>query len=195
MKTLLALLCLVFVVITVRADVPRPKPSPSQKTTQVSTSLEVAPDPKSFDAVLQIRQSDIGYLRAALDGNQDANLTASITNNRSRTIIAGLLLFVSVSFAGVWLARSARFGTMGRGQKTAAIAIIGVATLGAAAVITRGNAGPPPSYRWRGISTNLAEGKSTYGPLVIQVVPDDQLPNTGAKLILPLKKDKKDGDE
>ncbi|HEY6805902.1 MAG TPA: hypothetical protein VI306_20140 [Pyrinomonadaceae bacterium] len=195
MKPVLALLCLAFVVATVRADVPRPKPSPTEKTTQVSTELEVAPDSNAFNAVLQIRKSDLGYLRAALDGNQDSNLSASVTNNRTRTIIAGLLLFVSVSFAGVWLARSARFGNMGRGQKAAAIAIIGVATLGAAAIVTRGNAGPPPSYRWRNISTNLADGKSTYGPVVIQVVPDDQLPDTGAKLILPLKKEKKNGDE
>jgi hypothetical protein len=70
-----------------------------------------------------------------------------------------------------------------RGQKTAAALLIGGALLGAAAVVTRGNAGPPPSYRWRGLTKNLTEGRPTNAGVVIEIVPD----SNGIKLIVPLK--------
>jgi hypothetical protein len=128
-------------------------------------------------------------LRASLDGSTQPNVLASISSSRNRTIIAGMLLFMSVSFAGVWLARSARRNNgIGRGQKVAVIALLGIATLGAAAIVTRGNAGPPPSYYWRNLPTSLAAGESVTGPVLLQVVPDSELPNSGAKLILPIKK-------
>jgi hypothetical protein len=200
MKPVLVISCLVLVLtaaLVVEADVPRPKPTPSPEGKISFSSLEVVPDPKATNAILQIRQSEFDNLRASLDGApQKQSIVASITNSRTRTIIAGLLLFMSVSFAGVWLARSSRTSQgAGRGQKAIAIAIIGVATLGAAAIVTRGNAGPPPSYRWRNLPTALAAGQSTAGPVVLQVVPDDQLPNTGAKLILPLKKQNQKGED
>jgi hypothetical protein len=146
MKPILALLVLLATVTIALADVPRPKPSASPQGTYSFSSLEVVPDPKATNAILQIRQSELNNLRAAVDGTQQPGVVASITNSRTRTIIAGMLLFMSVSFAGVWLARSARTSQgVGRGQKLVAIALIGIATLGAAAIVTRGNAGPPPS--------------------------------------------------
>jgi hypothetical protein len=190
MKPVLALsfLLILTTALVARADVPRPKPSPQYSF----SNLEVVPDPKATNAILQIRQSEINNLRASLDGTDKPNVLASISNSRNRTIIAGMLLFMSVSFGGVWLARSARKNNgVGRSQKVAVIALIGIATLGAAAIVTRGNAGPPPSYYWRNLPTRLASGGSVSGPVLLQVVPDSELPNSGAKLILPIKKEPK----
>ena len=201
MKTLLAVSCFVLIVLSttfvVHADLAKPKPSPKEVRNVLYTDIEIVPDSKATNATLQIRESDIKEFRAALDGNlANPTIAASITNGRTRTIIAGVLLFMSVSFAGVWLARSSQtLGKLSRGQKTIAIALIGVATIGAAAIITRGNAGPPPSYRWRGLAAALAAGQSTAGPVILQVVPDDQLPNTGMKLTIPLKKQNTKGED
>lgn len=196
MKTALAFAVVLTLALVALADIPRPKPAPSPQGTYSFSSLEVVPDPKATNAILQIRQSEINNLRAAVDGTQQSGVVAGISNSRTRTIIAGLLLFMSVSFAGVWLARASRSGNgVGRGQKVVAIALIGIATVGVAAIVTRGNAGPPPSYRWRNIATALAAGEATEGPVVLQVVADSDLPNSGAKLILPLKKQNKKGED
>jgi hypothetical protein len=197
MKPVLVISCFALVLtaaVVARADIPRPKPTASPEGTYSFSSLEIVPDSKATNATLQIRQSEFNNLRAGLDGSpQKQGVVASITNSRTRTIIAGMLLFMSVSFAGVWLARSR--ASISKGQKAIAIAIIGVATLGAAAIVTHGNAGPPPSYRWRNLATALSAGESTAGPVVLQVVPDDQLPNTGARLTIPLKKQNKKGED
>ena len=80
-------------------------------------------------------------------------------------------------------------------QKIIVIALIAVATLGAAAIITRGNAGPPPAYRWRNLPTALASGQSTAGGVLLEIVPDDPNSSIGMKLIIPLKKQKANGEE
>jgi hypothetical protein len=201
MKTLLTVSCFALFVLStafvVNADIAKPKPQPKEARNVLYTDIEIVPDAKATNATLQIRESDIKEFRAALDGNlANPTIAASITNSRTRTIIAGVLLFMSVSFAGVWLARSSRMGgKLGRGQKAVALALIGMATIGAAAIITRGNAGPPPSYRWRGLASALAAGQSTAGPVILQVVPDDQLPSTGMKLTIPLKKPNTKGED
>ncbi|HSB26635.1 MAG TPA: hypothetical protein VLE19_02220 [Pyrinomonadaceae bacterium] len=201
MKALQIIGCLIVLtlsVVMVRADIAKPKATPQQTENKiVYTSLEIVPDPKAGEARLQIRQSSLNELRAALEGTQNnMALAASITRSSTRTIIAGLLLFLSVSFGGVWLARASRSGVgLGRGQKALAIGLIAVATLGAAAIITRGNAGPPPGYRWRNLATDLAAGKSTTGPLMIELVPDDPNSRSGLKLIVPLKKQNATGEE
>src|SRR5258705_269098 len=66
--------------------------------------------------------------------------------------------------------------------------------LGAAAIITRGNAGPPGSYRWRNLPQALAKGESTTGGVDVEVVPDDQLSGR-MRLIIPLKKQNAPGEE
>jgi hypothetical protein len=185
-------------VVLARADIAKPKTSPQQtENKSIYTSLEIAPDAKATNAKLQIRQSELKELRAALDGaTNSATFASTITRSGTRTIIAGFLLFLSVSFGGVWLARASRSGSgLRRTQKLIAIALITVATLGAAAIITRGNAGPPPAFRWRNLPTALAEGRATAGPVILEIVPDDPNSPTGMKLIIPLKKQNAQGEE
>jgi len=183
-------------VVLVRADIAKPKDTP-QPNKSLYTSLEIIPDAKTTDARLQIRQSTLNDLRAALNGApNNASLASTITHSSTRTIIAGLLLFLSVSFGGVWLVRASRSGSGSRTpQKVMVIALIAVATLGAAAIITRGNAGPPPAYRWRNLPTSLASGQSTAGSVILEIVPDDPNSSIGMKLIIPLKKQKPNGEE
>ena len=193
-----AVLVLAMSVVLVQADIPKPKTTPQQtENKSLYTSLQIIPDAKASNARLQIRQSELNEIRAALNGApNNAALASTITHSSTRTIIAGLLIFLSVSFGGVWLARAARSGSgLRRPQKIVAISLIAVATLGAAAIITRGNAGPPPAFRWRNLPTALAAGEPTVGPVVLEIVPDDPNSASGIKLIIPLKKQNSNGEE
>ena len=136
------LFCVLLTTVSIaNADVPRPK-TPAKQV--LHTSLEIVPDSTVYEAKLQISQSDIKNLRAALDGDSgSAPIVGGIAFSAPRTIIAGLLMFMAVSVAGVMIARSSSFG---RRQKTVAAALLIAVVLGAAAIITRGNAGPPPSW-------------------------------------------------
>src|SRR6185369_13659459 len=198
MKSLIVACCIVLLaaVSTQRAnaDIAKPKPPDKPAEKQVlHTSLEIVPDPKAFEAKLVISESDWKQLRAALDGTGgNAPLAASITRSSTRTIIAGLLMFLSVSIAGVLFARS---GSFGRTRKTVGAVVLLAAMLGVAAIITRGNAGPPPSYRWRNLPQALAEGKSTVGGLDIEITPDDTQVGPHIRLIIPLKKHNSTGEE
>ena len=187
---------LVLSVVLVHADIAKPKTTP-EPNKSLYTSLEIIPDAKTSEARLQIRQSSFNELRAALNGEpNNAAIASTITRSSTRTIIAGLLLFLSVSFGGVWFVRAFRSGQgLRRAEKIAAIGLIAVATFGAAALITRGNAGPPPAFRWRNLPTALAAGQSSGGPVLLEVVPDDPNSGIGIKLIIPLKKQKPNGEE
>jgi hypothetical protein len=147
--------------------------------------LEIATDAKAYEARLQIPASTLKNFQASLEGGGNTTIAASIGQSRTRTIIAGLLMFLSISIAGVLFARSSSFG---RAQKTVAGVILIVTMLGAAAIITRGNAGPPGSYRWRNLPQALAEGKSTVGGVDVEIVPDDAMNGSNMRLIIPLKK-------
>jgi hypothetical protein len=92
---------------------------------------------------------------------------------------------MAMSVAGVFLARSSSFG---RAQKTIGALVLVSIVLGAAAIITRGNAGPPGSWRWRNLPQALAEGKSTVGGVDVEIVPDDQMNGRTMRLLIPLKK-------
>ena len=94
-------------------------------------------------------------------------------------------MFMAVSVAGVLIARSSSFG---RAQKTVGAALLVAVVLGAAAIITRGNAGPPGSWRWRNLPQALADGKPTIGGVDVEIVPDDQMNGRTMRLIIPLKK-------
>ena len=192
-----SVLVLVMSVVLVRADIPKPKTTPQQtENKSLYTSLQIIPDAKASNAKLQIRQSELNELRAALNGAPTNALAATITHSNTRTIIAGFLLFLSVSFGGVWLARASRSGSgLQRTQKIVAITLIAVATLSAAAIITRGNAGPPPAFRWRNLPTALAAGQSTTGPVILEIVPDDPNSSSGMTLTIPLKKQNSGGEE
>lgn len=188
MKSLIAACCLVLVTIQiVNADIAKPKQPEKAAKYALHTSLEIVPDPKAYEAKLQITESEFKSIRAALDGVAGTpTIAASITHSPTRTIIAGLLMFLSVSIAGILFARSSSFG---RAQKVVGAVVLVVAVIGAAAIITRGNAGPPGSYRWRNLPQALAEGKATAGGVDIEIIPDDaRASGANMRLIIPLKK-------
>lgn len=178
-------------VVYANADIARPKPSPStEKEGRIvfHTGLIIVPDANAYEARLRISQSSLQDLRAALaDVQTNQSMIQRLSHSSTRTIMAGLFLFLSVSFAGVWLARSGQR----RSHKVIAAVLLCAAVIGAATVITRANAGPPGSYRWRGLPQALSEGRSTQGGLDIEIVPDGE----GMKLIIPLKSKKPNGDE
>ena len=195
MKRLLSFVCLL-VLATIstqgaNADI-RPR-TPEKVSKVVRRNLEIVPDEKVWTARLQLTQSDLKELRAAMDATDgQAGVAASIAHSPTRTIVAGMLLFLSVSFAGVWLARSA---SAGRARKAIVAGILVVAVIGAAAIITQGNAGPPPGYySWMKLSKNFAQGRTTSGDLVIEVVPDEPNRTPGVKLLIPYNP-KQSGDE
>jgi hypothetical protein len=191
-------LTLLFLIMTpaADADIARPKPTVKESRVVLNTVLQIVPDSKISDARLQIPQSELQSLRAALDtaaGN--TTLATSINTSSTRTIIAGLLLFASVSLGGVWLARSrGKNGETNRTKKAVTAMLVVMATLGAT-VITRGNAGPPGYYRWRNLPQSLIEGKAMSGSVTVEIVPDD--PNSGSqiKLLIPLRKTTRQGEE
>ena len=192
MKALLFAFCLVFSATIAKADLPKPKPPEKAAKYVLHTSLEIATDPKAYEAKLQISESSLKELRAALDGAPgNGAIVGGIAVSAPRTIIAGLLMFLAISIAGILLARSSSFG---RTQKALAALVLVAVVIGAAAIITRGNAGPPGSYRWRNLPQALAEGKATIGGVDIEVVPDSE---SGARmrLIMPLKKQSGNGNE
>ena len=201
MKSLLFACCLILAAtISTRADVAKPKTSPKPAKSVLHTSLEIVPDGKLYEAKLQISESDFKSFMAAVEG-QPGNSPASggisivaggISRSAARTIIAGLLMFLAVSVAGVLFARSS---SLGRTHKALGAILLVAVVLGAAAIITRGNAGPPGSWRWRNLPQALADGKSTIGGVDIEVVPDDQMSGRPMRLIIPLKKGNSSGEE
>ncbi len=193
MKALLAACCLIFLTSTsTLADIAKPKPPEKVGKTVLHTSLEIVPDAKAYEARLQISESDFKSFQASLEGGGNTTIAASIAQSPKRTIIAGLLMFLSVSVAGVLLARSSSFG---RKQKTIVAVIMLGAFFGVAAIVTRGNAGPPPSFRWRNLPAALAEGKPTLGSVNVEIVPDDAMQGRTMRLIIPLKKQNGAGEE
>jgi hypothetical protein len=167
--------------VSVYADLAPPsKSSPQKPRIVMNTRLEVATDATSYDARLQIPRSSLGELRAALanEGSEESAMSG-ITHSSTRTVIAGLFMFMSLSFGGVLMARAGP----SRAQKILAGVMLGIGLLAGTAIITQGNAGPPPGYVWRNLSQNLNNGRSTHGPLKIEIVDE----GAGVKLILPLK--------
>src|SRR5262249_23289838 len=143
-------------------------------------------------AKLQISESSLKELRAALDNAPGSGpIAGGIAFSPPRTIIAGLLMFMAISIAGILLARSTSFG---RTQKTVGAVVLVVVLIGVAAIIRRGNAGPPGSYRWRNLPQALAQGKSTSGGVDIEIVPDNGS-TSDIRLVMPLKKQSGNGEE
>ena len=174
-------------------DIARPKdpketPTPTAGKVVLHTGLQIVPDGKSYEARLQISQKTLDLIRQS-GGSTSSNqtMTQRLMQSSTRTIMAGVFMFLAVSFAGVWLARSSQR----RGQKAIAAVVLAAGVLGAATVIVRANAGPPGSYYWRNLPKNLTKGESTRGGLDIEIVPGD---DSGVKLIVPLTKTN-DGEE
>jgi hypothetical protein len=175
--------------LTTYGDIARPRPSASPSPVEsrivFHTRLAIVPDSKAWEARLQISQSDLQELRAALN-NIPANesMAQRVAHSSTRTVFAGLFMFLSLSLAGVWLARSVQ----SRGQKLITVLLLGTAMIGATAIITQGNAGPPGSYYWKKLPQNLGKGAPTNGGLDIMVVPDGS-DGSGMKLIIPTRPD------
>ena len=185
MKALLFAFVLVFSATVANADIPKPKTPEKAVKHALHTSMEISTDPKAYEAKLQISESSLKELRAALDGVPgNGPVAGGIAVSAPRTIVAGLLMFLAVSIGGILLARASTFG---RTQKPVGADVLVAVLIGVAAIITRGNAGPPGSYWWRNLPQALAEGKPTHGGVDIEIVPDS---DSGAKirLVMPLKK-------
>ena len=181
-----ALCLLLALAIPAYGDIAKPKEKPSSSPELpkfvLHTRLVVVPDNKAWEAKLQISQSSLQELRAAL-GNGNESTAQSIRRSSTRTIMAGVFMFLSLSFAGVWLARSVQT----RWQKAVAALLFSVAMIGAAAMIAQANAGPPGSYYWKKLPQNLTKGAPTAGGLDIEIVPDGDIGSSGMQLILPIK--------
>ena len=187
MKTTAHLTVFVLLVICTatiaRADIARPEPKPTEPRPNVvfNTALEIVPDSKTSSARLQISEGTLKALRETMTaGGTTQSFGQRLTGSSTNTIVAGLFLFLSISFGGVWLARSS---SKSKRHKAVAAALVACATVSTFAIIAQGNAGPPPSYLWRNLSKNLSTSKTTSGPIEIEIVPEGY----GIKLIVPTR--------
>jgi ABC-type glycerol-3-phosphate transport system permease component len=185
-----ATLLLIVSAVYTFGDIARPKATATPVAGKVvfHTGLQIVPDSKLYEARLQISQATLQRIREAT-ANTSANpsMTQRIMQSSTRTVVAGMFMFLAISFAGVWLARLSQR----RSQKAIAAVVLVVGMLGAATVIVRANAGPPGSFYWQKLPENLTKGQSTRGGLDIEIVPGDD----GIKLILPMKVNKSPGEE
>ncbi len=168
-------------------DIARPKPSPAEGKVIFYSGLSVVSDPKSYEARLQISQETLKRLQdaAAREGGS-SSLSQSIMHSSTRTMMAGVFMFLAISFAGVWIARS----NQKRNTKAVAAVLAIAFMFGLATVIVRANAGPPGYIRWQNLPQSLKDGKETVGGVQIELVPGDD----NMKLIIPLRP-KRDGEE
>jgi hypothetical protein len=178
----LCILCLLLAAaLPAYGDIARPLPSPQKPRIVLHTSLTIVPDTKAYEGRLQIPQSSLQELRAALaDTPANESIARSIGHSSTRTMLAGVFMFLSLAFAGVWLARSVQT----RSQKAVAALLMGTAVISAAAMIAQANAGPPSSYYWKKLPQNLTKGAATSGGIDIEIVPDSN-DGSGMKLIIP----------
>ena len=165
-------------------DLARPKSSPAARQGKVimHSGLTIVSDANAYDARLQISESTWKSLQegAARDG-----LAARVANSSTRTMMAGLFMFLAVSFAGVWLARSQR-----RNVKAVATVMLVAFVFGLATVIVRANAGPPGYVRWQNLPQALKDGRATSAGVDIEIVPGDD----NIKLIIPMRKTNRSGE-
>ena len=186
-----AVLLLVSTAVFSFGDIARPKetPKPSEGKNVLYTSMTVKPDPKAYEARLQISQSTLQRI-AHEAGNLSSNdsMTQRLMHSSARTMMAGLFMFLAVSFAGVWFARSSQR----RNHKAIAAVFLLATVFGLATVIVRANAGPPGYLRWQGLPQNLKAGKITGGGVNIEIVPGD---DSEIRLIVPLRNTNQPGEE
>ena len=162
-------------------DIARPKPSPTAEPRTVAYSgLTVVTDSKAWEARLQISEETLKHIQeGAARNGASASLTQNITHSSKRTMMAGLFMFLAISFAGVWLARS----NQRRNVKAIAAVLVIAFMFGVATIMVRANAGPPGYIRWQNLPQSLKDGKPTYGGVQIDIVPGDD----NMKLIIPLR--------
>jgi cytochrome bd-type quinol oxidase subunit 1 len=183
-----AALLLVATAVYSFGDIARPKGTPAPRIV-LYTSLTVKPDSKASEARLQISQRTLQNIaHEAANTSSNESMTQRLIHSSTRTMIAGLFMFLAVSFAGVWFARSSQR----RNNKAIAAVIVIAAVFGLATVIVRANAGPPGYVRWQGLPQNLKDGKVTGGGVDIEIVPGD---DSEIKLIVPLRNANPPGEE
>ena len=183
-----AILALLASAIYAFADIARPKPTPVEPKGLFYTGLTITSDPKKYEATLQISENTLRRLQEAAGRNgETTSLSQSVMHSSGRTMMAGLFMFLAISFAGVWFARSSQR----RNHKAVAGVLLIAIIFGVATVIVRANAGPPGYIRWQNLPQSLKDGKDTSGGLMIEVIPGDD----NMKLIIPLRKSGKPGEE
>ena len=164
-------------------DIARPKATtPAEPHGQIvlHSGLTITSDSKTWEARLQIPAETLKAINeAAARKDGSASLTQSITHSSTRTMMAGLFMFLAVSFAGVWLARA----NQRRNVKAIAAVLVIAFVFGAATVIVRANAGPPGYVRWQNLPQALKDGKATSAGVDVEIVPGDG----EIKLIVPLR--------
>ena len=180
--TIGVVLVLVGTAVFAFGDLARPKPSATPEAKSVLYSgLTIVTDSKASEAKLQISENTLKLISegAAREGGS-ASLIQNVTHSSSRTMMAGLFMFLAVSFAGVWFARSNQ-----RRNAKAIVAVLIVAFIfGVGTMMVRGNAGPPGYVRWQNLPQSLKDGKPTSAGVLIEIVPGDE----NMKLIIPLRK-------
>jgi hypothetical protein len=171
-------------------DIARPKPSPAEAKSIYYGPLRIVTDPKGSEARLQISETEWKRMtEAGATIGENLSMGQRIMHSSTRTVIAGLFMFLAVSFAGVWFARSGQR----RDHKAIATVLLLAVVFGVATVIVRANAGPsPPGYlNWQKLPQSLKDGKETRGGVEVEVVPG----NEGIKLIIPLRNKNQNGEE
>ncbi len=170
------------------ADIARPKPSPAEPKSLFYTGMTITSDSQAYEARLQISENTLKRLQEAAGRNGGTtSLSQSIMHSSGRTIMAGVFMFLAISFAGVWFARSGQR----RNHKAIAAVLLMAIAFGVGTVIVRANAGPPGYIRWQNLPQSLKDGKDTSGGLMIEVIPGDD----NMKLIIPLRKSGRPGEE
>jgi hypothetical protein len=170
------------------ADIPRPKSTPVAGKTILYTGLTVTSDPKAYEARLQISQGTLKHLQDAAANSADGgSMMQRVMHSSTRTIMAGTFMFLAISFAGIWFARSAER----RNNKAIAAVFLVAIVFGLATVMVRANAGPPGYIRWQNLPQSLKDGKETAGGVDVELVPGDD----NMKLIIPLRNTKGPGEE
>ena len=168
-------------------DIARPKPSPAEPKVIFYSGLTVVSDAKAYEARLQISEDTLKRLQEAANNRAGASsMTDRLMHSSTRTMMAGVFMFLAVSFGGVWLARSKQ----GRNHKALAAVLLAAAVLGVGTVIVRANAGPPGYIRWQNLPQSLKDGQATTGGVQIELVPGDE----NMKLIIPLRKSTRPGE-
>jgi hypothetical protein len=168
-------------------DIARPKTARKEGRVILYSGLTISTDPTAYEARLQISEATWKELQSAAARNGgDQSLMQNVMHSSTRTIMAGLFMFLAVSFGGVWLARS---GQRSNHKALAAILLVAI-VFGIATVIVRANAGPPGYIRWQNLPQTLKDGKETAGGVEIQIVPGDD----NLKLVFPLRKSTNPGE-
>jgi hypothetical protein len=177
-----AILALSLSAISAFGDDVLPKSDPTSKERAIGYSrLTIVADNKAWDATLQISEGTLKRIQeGAANRGEGASLTQSIMHSSPRTIMAGLFMFLAISFAGVWLARSQKRQSA---RAIAAVLVI-VFAFTFAAMMVRANAGPTGYTYWRNLPQSLENGRETSGDVNITVVPGDGK----MKLLLPLRR-------